>query len=124
MFTIQGVAIAKRLKGFEVDKILYYSRSPKPEEAAEFNGEYASFEDLLEKSDFVICSCAANEETFKIFNKKVFDKMKSNAVFVNISRGSTVDQDDLYEALVNKKIAKAGKITNLMNSISVVSPTK
>ena len=50
----------------------------------------------------------ANEETFKIFNKNVFDKMKPNAIFVNISRGSTVDQDDLYEALVNKKIAKAG----------------
>ena len=35
--------------------------------------------------------------------------MKSNAIFVNISRGSTVDQEDLYDALVNKKIAKAGK---------------
>ncbi|KAI6650920.1 Glyoxylate reductase/hydroxypyruvate reductase-like [Oopsacas minuta] len=34
--------------------------------------------------------------------------MKSTAIFINVSRGPVVNQDDLYEALVNKKILAAG----------------
>lgn len=104
------MAIAKRLKGFEVNKILYSSRNKKPDADA-LGLEHVSFDELLQQSDFVICSCAATDETFKIFNKTVFNKMKSNAIFVNISRGSTVDQDDLYDALVSNKIRGAGKYT-------------
>ncbi len=104
------------MKGFEVGKIIYNNRNPKPEEALkEFNGEYVCFDSLLAQSDFLICCCAATDETNKIFNKSIYNKMKSNAIFVNISRGSTVDQDDLYDALFNKKIFKAGKINHIDN---------
>ena len=34
--------------------------------------------------------------------------MKSSAIFINISRGPVVDQDELYEALANRRILAAG----------------
>ena len=34
--------------------------------------------------------------------------MKPSTIFINISRGPVVNQDDLYEALVNKQILAAG----------------
>ncbi len=34
--------------------------------------------------------------------------MKRSAIFINVSRGQVVNEDDLYEALIEKDIAGAG----------------
>ncbi len=75
---------------------------------------YVGFDELLAKSDFVVCCAAATEQTFEIFNKNAFSKMKSDSVFINISRGTLVDQDDLYDALNRKTIGYAGKSSHLV----------
>ena len=41
----------------------------------------------------------ANEETRRLFDRRRFSAMKPGAVFYNIGRGTTVDQDALAEAL-------------------------
>ncbi|PSN52130.1 hypothetical protein C0J52_04322 [Blattella germanica] len=92
-----GQAIAKRLIPFEVEKIIYSGHSPKPE-AKEFGAEFVSFEELLRQSDFIIIVCPLNEETKEMFNDQAFDKMKSNAILINVARG----------ALEQKKIWAAG----------------
>ena len=43
-----------------------------------------------------------------MINKKLFDIMKPTAFFINVSRGPVVVEEDLYEALLNGKIAGAG----------------
>lgn len=101
-----GLAIAQRLKGFEVSKIIYNDIQRNPE-GDQLGYEYVSFDDLLKTADFVICACAATKETYKIFNKENFDKMHPNTIFVNIARGTVVDQDALYDALSNHKIVAA-----------------
>lgn len=52
--------------------------------------------------------CELNDHTRGMFNKAVFDKMKNDSVFINVTRGGVVNQDDLYEALTNGCIAAAG----------------
>ncbi|MEN2448652.1 NAD(P)-dependent oxidoreductase, partial [Bacillus sp. JR_15] len=47
-------------------------------------------------------------ETKDMFNEKAFDLMKNSAYFINVSRGQTVDEDALYEAVTTGKIAGAG----------------
>src|SRR5699024_7560158 len=42
------------------------------------------------------------------FNEAAFAKMKSSAVFINVSRGGVVDEDALFQALENKTIQAAG----------------
>lgn len=105
------MAVAKRLKAFEVGSILYNNRN-RSAEGDSIGCEYVSFDDLLQRSDYVICSCAATPQTTKIFNKSSFGKMKKDAIFVNVSRGIVVDQDDLYDALSNKVIHSAGNYFN------------
>ncbi|GAB6024831.1 hypothetical protein CHUAL_009949 [Chamberlinius hualienensis] len=103
-----GQNIAKRLQAaFSVKQILYCGPNKKSE-AEQLKAEYVSFDDLLYQSDFVIACCTVNQQTVGIFNADAFKKMKPTAVFINIARGALVNQEDLYDALVNEEIWAAG----------------
>lgn len=69
--------------------------------------EQVSFEDLLEKSDFVVCLVVANEQTEKLIDAKALARMRPSAYFINLSRGNLVDDDALAKALDEKRIAGA-----------------
>uniref|UniRef100_A0A2K6EUM0 Glyoxylate reductase/hydroxypyruvate reductase n=1 Tax=Propithecus coquereli TaxID=379532 RepID=A0A2K6EUM0_PROCO len=103
-----GQAIARRLKPFGVQRYLYTGRQPRPEEAAEFQAEFVSVPQLAAQSDFIVVACSLTPATRGLCNKDFFQKMKKTAVFVNISRGDVVNQDDLYQALASGQIAAAG----------------
>jgi D-3-phosphoglycerate dehydrogenase len=62
---------------------------------------------LLESADFVTCHVPATPETRHMFNAERFAKMKPTAYLVNTSRGEIIDENALYEALKNNKIAGA-----------------
>lgn len=86
-----GQMVQKMLTPFGVSKFLYHGRnriSPDLEAGA----EYQSFPDLLKRSDFVIATCALTEETKNLFDKKAFGLMKPTSVFVNTSRGGTIEK--------------------------------
>uniref|UniRef100_A0A8C3A4J8 Glyoxylate reductase/hydroxypyruvate reductase n=2 Tax=Cyclopterus lumpus TaxID=8103 RepID=A0A8C3A4J8_CYCLU len=102
-----GVAIARRLMPFGVNRLLYSGRTAKAY-AAEVNGEFVPLDTLLSESDFIVVSCSLTPETQELCDKAFFSKMKNTAVFVNSSRGAVVNQEDLYEALNNGQIAAAG----------------
>ncbi|XP_062938448.1 glyoxylate reductase/hydroxypyruvate reductase [Cynocephalus volans] len=103
-----GQAIARRLKPFGVQRFLYTGRQPRPQEAAEFQAEFVSVPQLAAESDFIIVVCSLTPATKGLCNKDFFEKMKKTAVFVNVSRGDVVNQDDLYQALASGQIAAAG----------------
>ncbi|RVE48033.1 hypothetical protein evm_007345 [Chilo suppressalis] len=116
-----GQAVARRVKAFNTSKILYYNRSEKPK-ARETGAVKVSFDELLRDSDFVICCAALVSETKEIFNKSAFDKMKNTAVFINTSRGGTVDQDALIEALKTNNIRAAGLDVTTPEPLPLDSP--
>lgn len=62
---------------------------------------------LLESSDFITCHVPATPETKHMFNAERFAKMKPTAYLVNTSRGEIIDENALYEALKDGKIAGA-----------------
>jgi len=64
------------------------------------------FDELLEKSDFVVPLALATSETENIFNAVAFAKMKPGAFFINASRGNLVDEAALMHALDHGPIAK------------------
>ncbi|GFS01002.1 glyoxylate reductase/hydroxypyruvate reductase [Elysia marginata] len=103
-----GLAIAKRLASFEVSKIVYTGRNPRPESADPIGAEYVTFNDLLGQSDFVVIACSVNESNKGLFNAEAFKKMKKSSILINISRGAVIDQDALYEALKSGEIGAAG----------------
>ncbi|NXW87010.1 GRHPR reductase, partial [Alopecoenas beccarii] len=103
-----GQAVARRLKPFGVKKFLYTGSRPKPENAAEFGAEFVPLTRLAEESDFIVVTCALTPATQGMCNKDFFSRMKKTAVFINTSRGAVVNQEDLYDALVQGRIAAAG----------------
>ena len=66
-----------------------------------------SFDDVLAKPDFVVCLVIANEKTENLMNASAFAKMRSDAFFLNLSRGNLVDEAALAAALDSKQIAGA-----------------
>ena len=102
-----GLAIAKRLRPFNVSRILYTGRQPK-DSAAEVSAEFVDLDALLAASDFVVVSCAVTPETTALFDRARFTQMKRGAVFVNVSRGAVLVQEDLVNALRDGVIRGAG----------------
>lgn len=103
-----GAAIARRgLYGFNMN-ILYHNRHEKLVLAQPLNAEYCSMQDLLQRSDFIVVAVDLNTESQALIGTQEFEQMQSHAVFVNISRGSVVDESALIEALKQKQIFAAG----------------
>jgi D-3-phosphoglycerate dehydrogenase / 2-oxoglutarate reductase len=67
----------------------------------------ADFNTLLESADFVTCHVPLTAETKKMFSAEKFSKMKPSAFLINTSRGEVIDENALYEALKNGRIAGA-----------------
>lgn len=116
-----GMAIASRLKSFNVAKFLYSGNREKPY-ASEINADFVSFSKLLESSDIVIACCSMNPGNKGLFNKDAFSKMKKSAVFINTSRGGLVNQNDLIEALTTGQIFAAGLDVTTPEPLPLDSP--
>jgi D-3-phosphoglycerate dehydrogenase / 2-oxoglutarate reductase len=66
------------------------------------------FNTIIESADFITCHVPLTPETRKMVNREKFSKMKSTAFLINTSRGEVIDEEALYDALSNRKIAGAG----------------
>lgn len=102
-----GEAVARRAKGFNMN-VLYHNRTRKPEAEKEIGADFVAFDTLLEQADYVVCLTPLTDETKYMFNKKAFRKMKESSFFINVSRGATMDETALHEAIVDNEIAGAG----------------
>lgn len=63
--------------------------------------------DALEWADWVVDVLPETAETHHVFDAAAFASMRPSARFVNVGRGSTVDEDALVEALERRTIAGA-----------------
>lgn len=103
-----GEAIARRaVFGFNMD-VIYHNRNRKPEFENKLNITYSDFDSLLEQSDFVVLMTPLTDETYHLIGAKEFKRMKNSAIFINVSRGQTVDEKALIQALQNEEIYGAG----------------
>lgn len=103
-----GAAIARRgFYGFNMN-ILYHNRREKIEVAQQFNAQYKSLEALLKQADFVVVAVDLNSQSKALIGTQEFALMQKHAVFVNIARGSVVDEYALTESLRNRQIFAAG----------------
>ncbi|MCI3922978.1 D-2-hydroxyacid dehydrogenase [Paenibacillus sp. TRM 82003] len=62
---------------------------------------------LLEASDYVVNCLPASAQTRHYLNSQKFLKMKSDALFLNVGRGQTVDESALIDCLQQRRIAGA-----------------
>ncbi|MHA1686113.1 MAG: 2-hydroxyacid dehydrogenase [Candidatus Heimdallarchaeaceae archaeon] len=102
-----GQAVARRAQGFGM-KVLYYSRTRKPELEKELGVEYASLHDLISQSDYVSLHTPYSPETHHLIAEKELNLMKPTAYLINTARGKVVNEKRLIEHLKAGKIAGAG----------------
>lgn len=103
-----GEAVAQRAKfGFGMD-IAYHNRNRKPETEEALDAKYLSLSELLQNSDFIVLMTPLTPETKGMIGKDEFALMKRTAIFINASRGATVNEADMVQALQEGLIYGAG----------------
>ena len=69
--------------------------------------QHVPLDDLLARSDFVVCLAVANEQTENLIGQAALARMQRHAFFINLSRGNLVDEAALSAALRENRIAGA-----------------
>lgn len=103
-----GQTIARRASGFEM-KVSYHNRT-RLDAAGEsrLNVQYASKENILRGSDFVVVMVPYSPATHHLIKAEDLALMKPTAIFINTARGGVVDDVALIAALKENRIAGAG----------------
>lgn len=108
-----GMVMAQRCTGAFNMNVIYHNRSRNSEAEKLYKARYVSFDELLQQSDVLSVHSVLSEETKGVFNKAAFSKMKKSAIFINTSRGSVHNEEDLIEALQTETIWGTGlDVTN------------
>jgi hydroxypyruvate reductase len=98
-----GKEIAKRASGFRM-KIGYHGRNKQADVPYTF---YADLVEMAKNSDFIIVICPGGAATKHIVNDKVMRALGPKGMLINVSRGSTVDEEALIKALQEKALGAA-----------------
>lgn len=101
-----GTEVAKRARGFGM-RIVYTSRTRKPDVERDLGAEFRSLEDLLHESDFVTLHAPLTDDTRHMINEHTLGLMKPTAILINTGRGPLVDQAALFVALKDGSITGA-----------------
>ena len=102
-----GRIVAQSAKAFGM-KIIYYNRNKLSEDLEDGAKYYSDLNSMLPECDFVSIHTPATPDTKNILNASTIGLLPNHAVVINTSRGSTIDDDALIDALQNKKIYGAG----------------
>ena len=102
-----GQIVADRARAFNM-KIIYFNRNKLSKDLEKDAAYYSDLKSMLPNCDYVSLHTPATPETKNIINSETLKLFPKDSVFINTSRGSTVDDDALIEALKNKKIYGAG----------------
>ncbi|MCY0906304.1 D-2-hydroxyacid dehydrogenase [Arthrobacter sp. H14-L1] len=82
-------------------------RSVEPLEGIEPVADNNGLPELLASADAVVNTLPGTSNTERLFSRRIFGAMKPGTVFVNVGRGSVVDEDALLEALDNGRVSYA-----------------
>ena len=102
-----GQIVAERARAFKM-KVIYFNRNKLPKDFEKDATYYSDLKSMLPNCDYISLHTPATPETKNIINSETLKLFPKHSVFINTSRGSTVDDDALIEALKNKKIYGAG----------------
>jgi len=102
-----GMAVAKMAQGFNM-KILGYDPFAAPAKAEEIGVEVTDcLERIFKEADYISVHVPKNEQTLNMIDAEQIKMMKPTVNLINCARGGIINEDALYNALAEKRIAGA-----------------
>lgn len=98
--------VARKAKAFGF-KIIVYDPFVKEEVMREYGASKVELDILIKDSDIVTIHIPLIKDTFHLFNKELFLKMKKGVHIINTSRGPLIDEEALIFAIDNGIVAGA-----------------
>ncbi|MFX1450414.1 MAG: hydroxyacid dehydrogenase [Promethearchaeota archaeon] len=102
-----GIELAKRALAFEMNVLGCDVVDSAVQNAEELGCTCVPLDEIVKNSDIITLCCPLNDKTRKMINKDIIDLMKPTAYLINTARGEIVEENALYEALKNGRIAGA-----------------
>lgn len=103
-----GRQVVRKMSGWRMKTIVYDPYIP-PWIIQEYGVEQVfELDEIFERADYISVVVPLNDETFHMIGEQQFRKMKKAAFFVNVCRGSVVDEKALIKALQQKWFRGAG----------------
>lgn len=99
-----GLAIARRIEAFGLP-VAYHNRSRAKDVSYAYHD---TLKGLAEAVDTLISVAPGTASTARAVNADILAALGPNGIFVNVGRGSTVDEDALIAALRDRTILAAG----------------
>ena len=102
-----GLLVAKRLAGFDMKFVAYdpYVKQA-PKDGPEI--KMVEFDELLRVSDFITIHIPKTAETVGLIGQEALTKVKPTVHIINAARGGVLDEDALYKAISEGRVAGAG----------------
>jgi lactate dehydrogenase-like 2-hydroxyacid dehydrogenase len=99
-----GRTIAKRAEAFGM-KVIYHGRRPQEDSPYLY---FPTLAGMARACDILVAITPGGSDTRHIVNAEVLEALGPAGIFINVARGSVVDQDALIAALRDRKILTAG----------------
>ncbi|HEV2705861.1 MAG TPA: phosphoglycerate dehydrogenase [Pyrinomonadaceae bacterium] len=101
-----GRVVASRARGFEM-RVVAFDPFISPEQARDAEIELASLEEVCARADFLTVHTPLTPETRGIVGAREFASMKPGVRVINCARGGLVDENALYTAIREGRVAGA-----------------
>ncbi len=101
-----GSEVGKRCKAFGME-IMVFDPYVNLDNAKRAGVELTDLNTLIKESDFITVHMPKTKETLNMIAKDQFAIMKDGVRIINVARGGLINEDDLYDAIVAKKVAGA-----------------
>jgi phosphoglycerate dehydrogenase-like enzyme len=102
-----GRATVRLVSGFGMRTPLAFDPYLDPQAAEAAGARPISLDELLAESDYVSIHCPLTTQTQGLIGRRELALLKPDAYLINTARGGIVDEDALYDALANRRIAGA-----------------
>ncbi|MDP9865498.1 MULTISPECIES: phosphoglycerate dehydrogenase [Streptosporangium] len=102
-----GQLVAQRLQPFGVE-LIAYDPYLQPARAAQMGVRLVSLEEALREADFITVHLPKSKETIGLIGDKELHTVKPSVRLINVARGGIIDENALYSAIKEGRVAGAG----------------
>jgi phosphoglycerate dehydrogenase-like enzyme len=103
-----GQALARRARAFDMNVCaIRRDVASSPADGLALLGGLEALDEVLRQADYLAVTLSLNEGTRGLLRERELSLMKPSTVLVNVARAEIIDEDALYRALLERRLAGA-----------------